>query len=47
MFLLDTNIWLELLLEQEKADQVRRLLEVEEARRLALTDFSLHSLGEP
>ena len=24
MFLLDTNIWLELLLEQEKADQVRR-----------------------
>jgi hypothetical protein len=45
MFLLDTNIWLELLLEQEKADQVRRLLEREEAWRLALTDFSLHSLG--
>lgn len=45
MFLLDTNIWLELLLEQEKADQVRRLLEAEEAWRLALTDFSLHFLG--
>ena len=45
MFLLDTNIWLELLLEQEKADQVRRLLEAEEAWRLALTDFSLHSVG--
>jgi len=45
MLLLDTNIWLELLLEQEKADQVRRLLEAEEAWRLALTDFSLHSVG--
>jgi hypothetical protein len=45
MFLLDTNIWLELLLEQEKADQVRRLLEAEEAWRFALTDFSLHSVG--
>jgi len=45
MLLLDTNIWLELLLEQEKADQVRRLLDVEEAWKFALTDFSLHSLG--
>jgi len=45
MFLLDTNVWLELLLEQEKADQVRNMLEAEETWRLALTDFSLHSLG--
>lgn len=45
MLLLDTNIWLELLLEQEKADQVRYLLDVEEAWQFALTDFSLHSLG--
>jgi hypothetical protein len=45
MFLLDTNIWLELLLEQEKADQVRRLFESYGAQQFALTDFSLHSLG--
>lgn len=45
MFLLDTNIWLELLLEREKADQVRRLLEAEESWRFGLTDFSLHSIG--
>jgi hypothetical protein len=45
MFLLDTNIWLELLLEREKADQVRRLLEGEESWRFGLTDFSLHSIG--
>lgn len=45
MFLLDTNVWLELLLDQEKAGEVRRLLEAEEARQFALTDFSLYSLG--
>jgi len=43
MFLLDTNIWLELLLDQDKAEEVRRLLEAKEARHLALTDFSLYS----
>ena len=35
----------ELLLEQELAGQVRRFLEAEETWQLALTDFSLHSLG--
>jgi len=45
MFLMDTNIWLELLLDQDKAEEVRRLLEAEEARQFALTDFSLYSLG--
>ena len=45
MFLLDTNVWLELLLNQEKAGEVRRMLEAEEARQFALTDFSLYSLG--
>ena len=45
MFLLDTNIWLELLLDQDKAAQVRCLLEAEEAGQFALTDFSLYSLG--
>jgi len=45
MFLLDTNVWLELLLDQENAGQVRGLIEGEESQQLALTDFSLHSLG--
>ncbi len=45
MFLLDTNIWLELLLGQDKAGEVRRLLETEDAQQFALTGFSLYSLG--
>jgi uncharacterized protein len=45
MFLLDTNVWLELLLEQKDAEQVRALLESEASQRFALTDFSLHSIG--
>lgn len=45
MFLVDTNIWLELLLEQEKADEVRRFLQAVEACNLAITEFSLYSLG--
>lgn len=44
-FLLDTNIWLELLLEQDKAEEVSHLLQAVEAEQLALTDFSLHSIG--
>ncbi|HKT11605.1 MAG TPA: PIN domain-containing protein [Terriglobia bacterium] len=45
MFLLDTNVWLELLLEQKDAEQVRRLMESAASQQLALTDFSLHSIG--
>ena len=45
MFLVDTNIWLELLLDQERAAEVRRFLEVHEASQLAITEFSLYSMG--
>jgi len=45
MFLLDTNIWLEALLDQDKAAEVRLLLKAKEAGRFALTEFSLYSLG--
>ncbi len=45
MYLVDTNVWLELLLEQEKADQVRQFLQATEARFLWLTEFSLYSIG--
>jgi len=45
MFLLDTNIWLELLLNQERAEEVQKLLEAREAPHLAITEFSLYSIG--
>ncbi len=45
MFLLDTNIWLELLLNQEKADAVREFLQTTEAHLLSITEFSLYSIG--
>ena len=45
MFLLDTTIWLEVLLYQDIAAQVRLLLKAKEAGRFALTEFSLYSLG--
>ncbi len=45
MYLLDTNIILELLLDQEKADDVERLLRDTQSKSLYLSDFSLYSLG--
>jgi len=45
MFLVDTNVWLELLLEQERAGEVERFLDATEARLLSLTEFTLYSLG--
>ncbi len=45
MYLIDTNVWLELLLEQEKATEVRQFLQRIEARLLAITEFSLYSIG--
>lgn len=45
MYLVDTNVWLELLLEQEKADEVRRFFQQVEARLIAITEFSLYSIG--
>ena len=41
----DTNVWLELLLEQEKAGEVRVFLRSSDARDLVITDFSLYSIG--
>ncbi len=35
MFLLDTNVWLELPLDQEKAREVRHLWEAEDGRQFA------------
>ena len=44
-FLVDTNLWLELLLSQQRAVEVRRLLESRQGSDFALTEFSLYSLG--
>jgi predicted nucleic acid-binding protein len=45
MYLVDTNVWLERLLNQEKADDVRRFLEHTSPRNLYITDFTFHSIG--
>jgi predicted nucleic acid-binding protein len=45
MYLLDTNIWLERLLEQERAVEVSRFLQVVPDSELAITDFAFHSIG--
>lgn len=45
MYLVDTNIWLERLLAQAQADEVRRFLEAVPSDQLLLSHFSLHSIG--
>jgi predicted nucleic acid-binding protein len=45
MLLVDANIWLELLLDQEQAGQVRDFLRTVPLNELAITDFALHSVG--
>jgi predicted nucleic acid-binding protein len=43
--LLDTNIFLEVLLEQERAEEARKLLSKTDEHDFFLSDFSLHSIG--
>ncbi|GAB6286191.1 MAG: type II toxin-antitoxin system VapC family toxin [Methanoregula sp.] len=45
MYLVDTNIWLERLLDQEKSDEVGEFLSVVHSDMMGITDFSLHSIG--
>ncbi len=45
MFLIDTNIWLEVLLQQEQAPVARNMIGRLDTGSLTLTDFSLHSIG--
>jgi predicted nucleic acid-binding protein len=44
MYLLDSNIFLELLLDQDKADEVERLLRTVLRERLHISEFSLYSV---
>jgi hypothetical protein len=45
MYLVDTNIWLERLLDQEKSDEVGEFLSAVHSDQMGITDFSLHSIG--
>ena len=44
MFLVDTNIFLEILLNQDKKESCKKFLN-SNADKLNITDFSLHSIG--
>jgi uncharacterized protein len=43
-YLFDTNIFLEILLDQDKKDQAKKILS-ENILHLNISDFSLHSIG--
>jgi len=45
MYLLDTNILLELLLDQDRADQVEQFMRTIPREKLHISDFSLYSIG--
>lgn len=45
LFLIDTNIWLERLLNQERSTEVDEFLSVVPSDYLFITDFSFHSIG--
>ena len=44
-YLVDTNIWLELLLKQEKSDVVSEFLTIVPPNQLFVSDFAIHSIG--
>ena len=44
MFLVDTNVFLEILLRQDKKENCKKFME-NNVENLNLTDFSLHSIG--
>ena len=45
MYLVDTNIWLERLLDQERSVEVGEFLSAVHSDQMGITDFSLHSIG--
>ena len=45
MYLIDTNIFLEGLLEQEKAESVRYFFQAVDIEKTFMTDLALHSIG--
>ena len=45
MYLIDTNIWLERLLDQQQSDIVGQFLSNIPSAQLAITNFTLHSIA--
>ena len=45
MFLVDTNVWLEGLLEQSRSEEAVKFLRETSSDRLFITDFAFHSIG--
>jgi predicted nucleic acid-binding protein len=45
MYLIDTNIWLERLLDQARSQEVGRFLDTFPSDQLLMTDFTFHSIG--
>ena len=45
MYLVDTNVWLERLLDQEKSCEIGRFLDQISSDQLFITDFSFYSIG--
>ena len=45
MYLVDTNIWLERLLNQEKSKEVGKFLAGISSENIYITDFTFHSIG--
>jgi hypothetical protein len=45
MYLLDTNLFLEILLGQERAEERQRFLQQAPREQLLVSDFSLYSIG--
>lgn len=43
--IVDTNIWLERMLDQKRADEVARLLGAVPDRELAISEFAFYSIG--
>lgn len=45
MYLVDTNVWLEIILDLDKSDEAKHFLKSADASHLNITDFSFYSIG--
>jgi uncharacterized protein len=45
MYLVDTNVWLERLLDQAKSEEVGQFLDLIPSENLFITDFAFNSIG--
>ncbi len=45
MYLVDTNVWLERLLDQTRSDEVKHFFDQVQSEHLFITDFTFHSIG--